>query len=323
LIENHTQAVMRVELGKSGVQVSPLGIGTWAWGDGLYWGYGSNYGEADLKQAFDETLADGIDFFDTAEVYGFGKSERFLKQFREASPQGRTAKIATKFFPLPWRLTKGQLLGALRGSLKRLGLQTVDLYQVHWSVPFPTVDMVMDGMAEAVHKNLTRAVGVSNYSTAEVLRAHARLATHGIPLASNQIQYNLLQRNPDFDGMVDVCAQLGVTIIAYSPLKFGVLTGKYSETKPLPGARGGQFGPAYLKAVEPLLALLREIASKNGKTVPQVALNWVMQRGAIPIPGAKNLKQAKENAGALGWTLSAADMEALTALSDKISRGGR
>lgn len=313
----------KMELGKSGVQVSTLGIGTWAWGDGLYWGYGGSYGEADLKQAFDETLADGIDFFDTAEVYGFGKSEKFIGTFRKASPLGQTARIATKFFPVPWRLTSGQVVSALRGSLKRLQIETVDLYQVHWHSPLISVETVMDGMAEAVRKNMTRAVGVSNYNVEQVRRAHARLAAHGIPLASNQIEYNLLQRGPDFGGMMKTCRELGVTVIAYSPLKYGVLTGKYSATKPLPGARGGQFGPVYLNQVEPLLAALREIAAKNGKTVPQTAVNWVMQRGALPIPGAKNLRQARENAGALGWALSAEDMATLTTLSDKISKGTR
>lgn len=310
-----------IELGKSGVKVSRLGIGTWAWGDGLYWGYGSNYGEQDLQQAFDETLNDGINFFDTAEIYGLGKSEKFIGQFRAASPSGKTARIATKFFPMPWRLTHGQVVGALRGSLKRLGMDTVDLYQIHWAVPWVSVETVMDGLADAVQKNMTRAVGVSNYDVGQVRRAHARLAKHGIPLATNQIEYNLLHRGPDFGGMMEACRELGVTVIAYSPLKYGVLTGKYSPSKPLPGARGRQFGASYLKHVEPLMSVLRQVAEKNGKSVPQTAVNWVMQRGAIPIPGAKNLKQARENAGALGWTLSAQDMDTLTQVSDRVSRG--
>src|SRR4051812_19637259 len=116
-----------VELGKSKVMVSPLGTGTWAWGDGFYWGYGSNYGENDLHQAFDETLKDGIDFFDTAEIYGMGKSEKFIGEFLRGSSQRDSVRIATKFFPMPWRFTRGQVVGALRASLKRLGLETVDL----------------------------------------------------------------------------------------------------------------------------------------------------------------------------------------------------
>lgn len=309
----------QVELGKSGVMVSRLGIGTWAWGDGLYWGYGNGYGETDLHQAFDETLRDGIDFFDTAEVYGFGKSEKFIGAFQRASALGSTAHVATKFFPLPWRLTRGQVVSALRGSLKRLGMETVDLYQIHWYVPWVSTETLMDGLAEAVQKNMTRAVGVSNYNAAQVRRAHKRLAENGIPLASNQIQYNLLQRSPDMDGTIETCRELGVTVIAYSPLKYGVLTGKYDPTHPLPGARGRQFDAAYLQHVEPMMAALRGMAEKYQKTLAQVAINWVMQRGAIPIPGAKNLKQAHENAGALGWNLSVDDTQQLDELGRRVS----
>lgn len=305
----------QIELGKSGVRVSPMGTGTWAWGDSMYWGYGKGYGEDDLRQAFDETLETGIDFFDTAEIYGFGKSEKFIGAFAHASAAGSKTHIATKFFPLPWRFTAGQVVSALRGSLKRLRMPIVDLYQAHWPSPLISPETVMDGMAQAVENKMTRAVGVSNYDADQVRRAHARLARYGIPLASNQIEYNLLQRNADLDGLRQTCDELGVTVIAYSPLKYGVLTGKYSPTKPLPGARGGKFNSAYLERVQPLLTELGKIAEKYDKTMPQTALNWVIQRGAIPIPGAKNLKQARDNAGALGWTLAPDDM----ALLDEIS----
>lgn len=309
----------KIELGKSGVMVSPMGTGTWSWGDGLYWGYGKGYGENDVHQAFTETLRDGIDLLDTAEIYGFGKSEKFIGEFMRQAPDKHVV-IATKFFPLPYRLTGWFLLNALRGSLKRLGIETVDLYQMHWQFPPVSVETWMDAMAEAVQKNMTRAVGVSNYDAAQVRRAHKRLAAHGIPLASNQIEYNLLRRGPDFNGLMDTCRELGVTVIAYSPLKFGILTGKYTPQNPLPGARGRQFDSAYLVRVRPMLALMQEIATKNGRTLSQVAVNWVMQRGAIPIPGAKNLAQARENAGALGWSLASDDLAALTEMSGRISK---
>jgi len=308
----------QIELGTTGIRGSLMGTGTWAWGDGSYWGYGKGYGEQDLQQAFDETLKDGIDFFDTAEIYGFGKSEQFIGEFRRASPLGEQAHIATKFFPVPWRLTSGQVVGALRGSLKRLGVPTVDLYQAHFPSQLISVETVMEGMAQAVQKNMTRSVGVSNYNADQVRRAHKRLAQHGIPLATNQIQYNLLQRNPDLDGLRQTCDELNVTIIAYSPLKYGVLTGKYSPTAPLPGARGRQFNVAYLAQVQPLLVELGKVAEKYGKTMPQTALNWVIQHGAIPIPGAKNLKQAHDNAGALGWSLAPDDMALLDELSVRV-----
>ncbi len=316
--------MQQIELGKSGVMVSPLGIGTWAWGDSLYWGFGRGYGARDLEQAFEETLRAGINFFDTAEIYSLGKAETFLGEFMHATRARNPAlenevHIATKFFPLPYRVTKGFLLRALRGSLKRLGLQTVDLYQMHWAFPPVSIESWMDAMAEAVEKNLTRAVGVSNYNADQVRRAHKRLAQHGIPLASNQIEYSLLHRHPDFNGVMDTCRELNVTVIAYSPLKFGVLTGKYSPAHPLPGARGSQFSYAYLAQIQPLVLELKRIAEKYNQSIPQVAINWTIQHGTIPIPGAKNLKQAKENAGALGWNLSREDVEFLDEMSARVT----
>jgi len=308
----------QIELGTSGVRVSPLGIGTWAWGDNLYWGYGKGYGENDLQQAFDETLRVGINFFDTAEVYGFGKSEKFIGEFLRASPFHEQIHVATKFFPMPYRLAKSFLLRALRGSLKRLGIPTVDLYQMHWTLPPVAIETWMDAMAEAVEKNLTRAVGVSNYNAEQVRRAHKRLAARDIPLASNQIEYNLLQRGAEFNGMVETCRELNVTIIAYGPLKYGILTGKYSPSNPLPGARGGQYNAAYLAHIQPLMMELKKVAQKYDKTLSQVAINWVMQRGALPIPGAKNLKQAQENAGAYGWNLASDDVELLNEMSTRV-----
>lgn len=308
----------QIELGKSGVRVSKLGIGTWAWGDHLMWGFGKGYGEDDLRQAFDETLRDGIDLFDTAEVYGLGRSEKFLGDFRGESVFGERARLATKFAPLPHRVTKGFFLRALRGSLKRLRVERVDLYQIHWNFAPVPVETLMDWMAEAFHLGLTRAVGVSNYDVKQVRRAHARLAQHGIPLASNQIRYNLLERGADFNGMTELCAELGVTIIAYSPLRYGVLSGKYDPAHPLPGTRGRMFSRDYLAQVQPLLHALKMIAEEYEKTMPQVAINWVIRRGAIAIPGAKNLKQARENAGAFGWVLASDDVEKLDEISARV-----
>jgi aryl-alcohol dehydrogenase-like predicted oxidoreductase len=308
----------KVELGKSGVMVAPLGTGTWSWGDRLYWGFGKEYGEAEIHAAFEASLRAGIDFFDTAEVYGFGKSEKFIAKFsrRHADSQ---IQIATKFFPLPWRLTPGQIVRALRGSLARLEMTRVDLYQIHWSTPLFSVERMMDGLAAAVEKGMTRAVGVSNFNAEQTRRAHARLAKYNIPLASNQIQFNLLERSPDFDGLVETCRELGVTIIAYSPLKYGMLTGKYTPDNPPRGARARRFSAAYLAQIQPLIVTLRQIGENyGGKSPAQVALNWLMRRGAIPIPGAKNTRQLEENAGALGWALSADDVAQLSEVSERV-----
>ncbi len=312
----------KIALGASGVRVAQMGTGTWSWGDGMYWGYGDGYGEPDIRAAFDASVRAGIDFFDTAEIYGFGKSEKFIGQFARAD--AAAVQVATKFFPLPWRLTRNQIVAALRGSLKRLGREYVDLYQIHWPSPLLSLETMMDGMAETVEKGLTRAVGVSNFNATQTRRAHARLAKYNIPLASNQIQFNLLERGPDFGGLTETCRELNVTIIAYSPLQYGMLTGKYTPDHTPRGARSRQFTAAYLAQIQPLIATLKEIGEKyGGKTSSQVALNWVMQRGALPIPGAKTVKQLNENAGALGWDLSADDMALLNDSSARVSKNGQ
>ncbi len=212
-----------VELGRTGLYVSPIGTGCWAWGDRMLWQYGQGYGEGDVEGAFRASLAAGIDFFDTAELYGRGESERLLGQFVKAVPR-QTVTIATKFLPLPWRIGRGALVKALRLSLERLQLSQVDLYQVHW--PLPPITTWASALADAVEAGLTRTVGVSNYSAAHTRQAAAVLAARGVPLASNQVEYSLLQRHIERNGVLDVCRERGVSIIAYSPLAKGLLTGK-------------------------------------------------------------------------------------------------
>jgi aryl-alcohol dehydrogenase-like predicted oxidoreductase len=306
----------RISLGSSELSISPLGIGTWAWGDRLFWGYGrGGYTDSDLETAFQVSLGMGINFFDTAEVYGRGRSERLLGEFLRIS--GDKVVVATKFFPYPWRWRRAKLLGALRGSLERLGLDRVDLYQIHWPYPPVPIETWVAGLADAVDAGLSRAVGVSNYNPDQTRRAHAALAERGVPLVSNQVQYSLLHRRPERNGLFDVCRELDVTLIAYSPLAMGVLTGKYTPDNSPPGIRGRRYRRDYLAQVQPLIALLREIGEARGELTPaQVALNWVICKGGVPIPGAKNARQAEDNAGALGWRLSGEEVAALDAASE-------
>ncbi len=291
----------RINLGKTEIRISPLGIGAWAWGDQFYWGYGRDYSESDVKAAFDICIDGGVNFFDTAEFYGQGRSERFLGQFIQAIPEEekRPVFVGTKFYPYPWRLWKGTFNQALRGSLKRLRRERVDLYQIHWPLPPISIETWTSALADAVDEGLISAAGVSNFNASQMRRSHAVLIKRGMLLASNQVMYSLLDRKIEKDGLLLTCLELGISCIAYSPLAQGALSGKYSSLNPPPGFRGRKYSAKYLGKIEPLLRLLREIGrAHDGKTPGQVALNWVMCKGAIPIPGVKTMKQAQENIGA-------------------------
>ncbi|MFZ5904236.1 MAG: aldo/keto reductase [Chloroflexota bacterium] len=295
-----------------------LGVGAWQWGDRVLWQYGQNYNDEDVRAAFQVSIEEGIRFVDTAEVYGMGRSERLTGRFMKGTDQ--PVLVATKFFPMPWRWTKGSLIRALRHSLERLGLESVDLYQVHWPSPILPIESLMDWMAEAVKLGLTRTVGVSNFSPSQTLSAYSALARRGIPLAANQVEYHLLNRTIEKNGLLARCKELGIRVIAYSPLAKGLLTGKYSLEHLPPGPRG-LTAASILGRIGALLKAMTEIGQDHGgKTNAQVALNWLICKGTLPIPGPKNAMQAQQNAGGAGWRLTEAEVARLDAVSDEIMR---
>jgi aryl-alcohol dehydrogenase-like predicted oxidoreductase len=293
-----------------------FGLGAWQWGDRLIWQYGQNYGDEDCRAAFEVSIEAGIRFVDTAEVYGNGRSERLLGQFLKETEQ--PVLVATKYFPYPWRLSRKSLIRALKGSLERIGVETVDLYQIHQPYSLLPMETLMETLAEAIKEGLTRTVGVSNYNQSQMLRAYSALARKEVPLASNQVTYSLLNRAIEKDGLLARCEELGVRLIAYSPIEKGLLTGKYSVENPPPGIRGRRYGDL-LPKIGPLLKLMTELGQEHGgKSKAQVALNWCICKGALPIPGAKNAKQAEENAGALGWKLTEEEVAKLDEISDAV-----
>jgi aryl-alcohol dehydrogenase-like predicted oxidoreductase len=203
------------------------------------------------------------------------------------------------------------LIRALKGSLERLGVETIDLYQIHQPFSLQPLDSLMEALAEAVKEGLTRTVGVSNYNQRQMLRAYSALARKNVPLAANQVTYSLLNRAIEKDGLLARCNELGVRVIAYSPIEKGLLTGKYSAENPPPGIRGQRYS-GLLPKIGPLLKLMTEIGQEHGgKSKAQVALNWCICKGTMPIPGAKNAAQAEENAGALGWKLTEEEVDKL------------
>jgi aryl-alcohol dehydrogenase-like predicted oxidoreductase len=296
-----------ITLGQNGPTVTALGIGTWAWGDKLFWSYGSDYGVPQVKEAFAATLDSGISFFDTAEIYGLGESEKLLGQFMKEL--GRPAQIATKYFPAPWRFNAQAVSEAVTESLKRLQVERVELYQVHMPFGFlMSQETLMNALADEVKRGRIATIGISNYSAEQMREAHGYLAARGVPLAVNQVQYSLLARKIETNGILDTARQLGVTILAYSPLAQGLLTGKYTIENYIEptGARriDPRFSKSGLEKIAPVMKVLYQLGEKYDRTPAQISLNWLIAQGVIPIPGAKTAQQAIQNAGALGWSLT-------------------
>uniref|UniRef100_A0A803QLG4 NADP-dependent oxidoreductase domain-containing protein n=1 Tax=Cannabis sativa TaxID=3483 RepID=A0A803QLG4_CANSA len=324
-----TEENNKVKLGNSDLKVTKLGIGAWSWGDTSYW---NNFDWDDRKMkaakaAFDTSIDCGITFFDTAEVYGSRlalgaiSSEtllgRFIKERKQKDPETEVA-VATKFAALPWRLGRQSVVNALKDSLNRLQLSSVELYQLHWPGVWGNEGYI-DGLGDAVEQGLVKAVGVSNYSEKRLRNAYEKLKKRGIPLASNQVNYSLIYRLPEQNGVKATCDELGVSLIAYSPIAQGALTGKYTPENPPDGPRGRIYTPEFLTKLQPLINRIREVGDNYSKTPTQVVLNWLLaQDNVVPIPGAKNAEQAAEFAGALGWKLTDDEVSELRSLASEI-----
>lgn len=298
-----------------------LGIGTWQWGDRLVWNYGQGYSDHDIEEVFSLCLENEIRFFDTAEVYGQGKSEVLLGKLIKQSPQ--PVVVASKFMPYPWRLRKQAMQKALNSSLKRLDVSKVSLYQVHMPLPPVPVHTWMDEMADLQETGLIEAIGVSNYNLQQTMDAYGTLEKRGAKLASNQLEYSLLERRIEKNGLMDKCKELGIKVIAYSPLAMGVLSGKYSPENPVRGVRASQYNRDTLERIQPLIRTMKKMGmNHDGKTAAQVAINWVICKGALPIPGAKNVNQLEQNIGSLGWKLTEDEVATLDELSDSVITKG-
>jgi aryl-alcohol dehydrogenase-like predicted oxidoreductase len=315
--EGNTAMEGLIPLGKSNLHTPRMGIGVMTWGDarGLARFHPAKmaYGGADSleaeKEAFEACLSAGVNLFDTAAMYSRGASEVRVGELA----RNQDVIIASKF-PGGFSFRADDFPRELEASLYRLGRDSIDLYQHHFPTRSVNIPALMDKLADAVEASKVKAVGVSNYSAEQMRVAHEALARRGIPLASNQVEYSLLHRQPEVNGVLDACRDLGVTLIAYTPLAGGALTGKYTSGIKPTGLRRWmpRFRSQGLKDLEPVVGLLREIGGKYGKIPAQVALRWLMENESVlPIPGAKNAKQAVSNAGALAFRLDPAEVEAL------------
>jgi aryl-alcohol dehydrogenase-like predicted oxidoreductase len=300
------------------LQNTEMGLGAWSWGDRIFWNYGRGYSDDDIAAAFQTSLAGGVNLVDTAETYGSGRSETLLGQFLKSTSV--PVLVATKFMPYPWRLNRNALMRSLDHSLELLGLDYVDLYQIHFPFPPMPVEFWVEELAKAVKSGKALTAGVSNYNKTQMQRAYTVLSKYSLQLASNQVEYHLLDRTVEKNGLLARCKELGVRLIAYSPLAKGLLTGKYTPETPPPGVRG-RTSAGILREIKPLIALLAEIGTGHGGRLPgQVAINWVICKGALPIPGAKTARQAEQNIGALGWRLTTDEIQALDDASAKFTK---
>lgn len=305
-----------------------MGCGTWAWGNRLLWGYDQSM-DRQLQEVFNFCVANAVTLFDTGDSYGTGKlegrSESLLGQFcRDYHGYNQeNICIATKLAAYPWRLTRRSMISACQASAKRLG-RNVDLVQIHWSTanyaPWQE-GALLSGLADLYQQGQVKGVGLSNYGPKRLKKVYQKFGDRDVPILTLQVQYSLLSTYPVTQlGLKEVCDELGIQLIAYSPLALGLLTGKYSEKSHLPKGIRGLLFKRLLPGIHPLLKCLQEIAQYRGKTMSQVALNWCICKGTIPIPGAKTLKQAQENIGALGWRLSEGEIEELDGTAANVDR---
>jgi aryl-alcohol dehydrogenase-like predicted oxidoreductase len=315
----------RRRLGRTSIEITPIGLGCWQFSSGF--GFVGGFWEALPQPTVDEivrvSLAGGISWFDTAEAYGRGRSEQALaRALGAAGRKDGDVVVATKWWPIP--RTAKSIGTTIDDRLRCLGGFSIDLHQVHQPFSFSSVEAEMEAMAELVTARKIRAVGVSNFSAARMRRAHAALGQRGIPLASNQVRYSLVDRRIESNGILAAAEELGVTIIAYSPLGQGILSGRFHADPALIRSRPGprrymsSFSPRGLARTRPLVDELQRIAAARAATPSQVALNWLLHfhgETVVAIPGASRPHHAEEAAGAMRFRLTDEEMSRLDGLS--------
>jgi len=294
-----------------GVRVSAIGLGTWQFAS-PEWGYGEGYASVEATAIVDRALDLGVNLIDTAEVYGFGRSETIVG--RAVAPRRADAFVATKVFPV---LPLGPVVEQRgRSSAHRLGVDRIDLYQVHWPNPAVPLGSTMGGMRRLQQDGVVANVGVSNFSLTRWQAAERAL---GGPVLSNQVRYSLVARRPERE-LIPWATASDRLVLAYSPLGQGLLSGRWSASdRPRNGVRRANplFLPENMERAGGLLATLAVVARAHDATSAQVALAWVVRRpNTVAIPGARTVAQVEANAAAADLELTDDEDAALTAASD-------
>lgn len=310
-------------LGQTGIRVTPIGLGAWQFSEGKGGARGSwgSVTPEDTDDIVRTALAGGMNWFDTAELYGYGRSEEGLSRALQKAGKGNgEVVVATKWNP--FLRTAGSITETIEKRLSFLSPFSIDLHQIHFPASFSSIESEMNALANLIESGKIRAAGVSNFSAGQMRRAHEALMKRGCVLASNQVKYSILDRRIEKNGILDTARDLGVTIIAYSPLEMGLLSGKFHEDSSLLASRPIVRRLRLRRIVEksrPVILALEQIASNHGVSVSQVSLNWLVNRHGdvvVTIPGATKVRHARESAGAMSFSLSEDEMERV----DKLSR---
>jgi aryl-alcohol dehydrogenase-like predicted oxidoreductase len=305
-------------LGKTEVELTALGLGCWQFSSGFgpVKGYWSDVDQPTVNEIVSGALKGGINWFDTAEAYGGGKSELALSQaLQAAGKKPGEVRVATKWLPV--MRTAGDIPKSIGSRIEKLAPFAIDLYQVHQPISLSTVEEEMRQMAGLVREGKIRAVGVSNFNQQRMRRAHGELNKQGLVLASNQVKYSLVDRGIEDEGVIAAAKELGITVIAYSPLAQGVLTGRFHDDPAALTAvtRARRiYSMRGLEKLRPLVDEVKAVAKAHGATAAQVALAWVTQfhgDTVVAIPGATKVKQLEDNVAALELTLTRAELDAL------------
>lgn len=319
-------AVEKRRLGKTEIEITPIGLGCWQFhgGGGMSATVWKSLPQDEVDKIAKTALEGGINWFDTAEAYGSGGSEKALSTaLSSAGKVDGEVVIATKW--LPFFRTARSISRTIGDRQRYLAPFKIDLYQIHLPYAFSSVEAQMDAMASLVKTGKIRSIGVSNFSAEKMRWAHAALAKHGLPLASNQVRFNLVARNKEKEGVLDAARELGITIIAYSPLAQGLLTGKFHKNpelvRQLPFLRRMLVGRMVEKS-RTLVKMLEDIAGSYNCTASEVALNWVINYlgdTIVAIPGASKTEHALQNIGAMTLKLTKEEMTKLKELSRMIT----
>jgi aryl-alcohol dehydrogenase-like predicted oxidoreductase len=319
------QSIPTRSLGKTGIQVTPIGLGVMEFSGGGSGFMGPMFPviSQETKNAIIKAALDGgINWFDTAEMYGGGLSEQSLAAALKAA--GKTDQeviIEDKW--LPMLRTAANIPRTINDRLRFLDGYTIDLYMIHQPWSFSSPEAEMDAMADLVNDGKIRSVGVSNFNAHRMRRAYRALAGRGLPLAINQVRYSLIHREIETDGILETAKELGVTIVAYTPLGSGLLTGKYHQQPELLAQKSFFWRrqiKSQLERTRPLVEAMQEIGARYQATPAQVALNWVIHNqgdNVVTIPGATKVQHAQEAAGAMRFKLTDDELDHLSELSLK------